>query len=373
MLSIIIPAGHTEGPYLNRTIENAYNTATGDLEVIVVLNGWDFDVDPRAVVIHSKENEGERIAMNKAAQKATGKWLLRIDAHCDFSPQGWDEMLCQVTPDKTITAAVLTAIYHSASANDKQKAKAKKNGWKDWDREPGHWYGFCRLVKTQKAKDAEGNPTGPIGLEAKWETPNRDHDAYNTVEPNMSLTGCGFCLRRDFYWELGGANEQLSPMGAIGEEFATKAWLTEGGKVQTRCDVVIGHVWGTGGYPTGPVWDAQRDLYNLYGDRYNEIAAHFPHYQGLKLTKTDNETAERTVVVERVDLDIINHPQTQKPVRRKLTKYRYVWLSTEHPDEENLTDQQIEQKYTDQGVKVGERTEMVPDDPEEVEKYAPLK
>jgi glycosyltransferase involved in cell wall biosynthesis len=44
----------------------------------------------RAKVIAPGHNVGERVAMNRAAKAATGEFLLRIDGHCNASPQGWD-------------------------------------------------------------------------------------------------------------------------------------------------------------------------------------------------------------------------------------------------------------------------------------------
>ena len=67
-------------------------------------------------------------------------------------------------------------------------------------------------------------------------------------------------------------------MGAIGEEFAIKAWL-QGDGCFTRTDVSIGHIFGTGGYDTSGVTKALEVLHQRYGDHYEEIAAHFPGWK----------------------------------------------------------------------------------------------
>jgi len=328
MISIIIPAQNEE-KYLNRTIANIYETCAIPPEVIVIDNGGNGDIDPRAVVFPTDNNVGERKAMNIAVEAAHCDYILRIDAHCDFSPQGWDMMMAEVTDEKEITVAVLTATDEN------------------WSRLKGHWYGLCRIIVSE---DEQGNK----GFECKWQKPNRDHNAYNTVEPNMGLTGCGFMLRKSFYEEMGGADESLPKMGAIGEEFALKAWAS-GGKIQTRTDVMIGHIFGTGGYDTSGVKIAQQKLYLKYQSIYPSLVEKFPDFEGLKLVKADQPGKSiRTVTVDREDShDTIDNEG--KLIRRKIEKFRYVWLESEHPDEKELGQKEIEEKYAPHGVKIAEQ------------------
>jgi glycosyltransferase involved in cell wall biosynthesis len=319
MISVIIPA-HNEEKYLSRTIQNIYATATGEIEVIVVLNGYDQEVEPpphRARVIRFPENMGERVAMNAAARLARGEYLLRIDAHCDFSPTGWDAMMAEVTGDKIITVAILTALD------------------KNWNRLKGHWYGMCRLMPN---------------MEAKWLKPNRDHNAYKTVEPNMAFTGCGWLIPTRFYWELGGADESMPKMGAIGEEFAVKAWLN-GGKVQSRTDVIIGHIFGTGGYDTQQVVKALKMLEDKYGKRYHEIRDKFPDIEIIPLRPSKQLQDKRTVIVNREDTTTTKD-KDGKVIMKKVEHFRYVWV--DDGMESNLTEDQIREKYAPLATKIGE-------------------
>jgi glycosyltransferase involved in cell wall biosynthesis len=205
-VSIIIPA-HNEEKYLNKTIQNFYDMSEGEIEIIVVLNGYEQEVDRRAIVFKYKDNMGERIAMNTAASIATGEYLFRIDAHCSIS-NGWDTKLKKEMTEKKILVSVITAID------------------KDYDLIPGHWYGFCKLLPS---------------MEEKWI--NLKH--YKTVEKNMAFTGCGFMISKKFYDSFGGADENLPQMGAIGPEFALRGWL-EGDGCYTHTGVTIGHVFSTG-------------------------------------------------------------------------------------------------------------------------------
>ena len=351
MISVIIPA-QNEAVYLGRTIQNIYDTCASEPQVIVIDNGGNGEIDKRAVAIKPGENVGERVAMNMAVEAATRDYLFRIDAHCDFSPQGWDKMMTDVTGAKDITVAVLTALrlpWDNAPQKEKDAWLASKHtreDWHDWERLKGHWYGLGRLIVSE---DGQGHK----GLECKWQKPNRDHNAYKTIEPNMGLTGCGFMIRRDFYWDIGGADETLPKMGAIGEEFAIKAWA-HGGKVQTRTDVMVGHIFGTGGYDTSGVKVAQQKLWLKYQDVYPSLAEKFPDFEGLKLIKTDQPGKDiRTVTVTRTDTNDTKDAEG-KLIRRKIEKFCYVWLESEHLDEKNLSEKEVESKYAPMGIKVGE-------------------
>ena len=344
MISVIIPAYYKEEPYLNKTIENIFRTAEGKIEVIVALNGYRQEVDPRAKVVNLPDNQGERVAMNAAATLAVGDFLLRIDAHCDFYTPGWDLMMAEITGPKTITVAILTATYHHLTADAKQEAKAQKNGWCDWTRDPGHWYGMCRLMPN---------------MEAKWITPNKERD-YPTVVPNMAFTGCGWLIPTEFYWELGGADESMPKMGAIGEEFAVKAWLN-GGKVQSRTDVIIGHIFGTGAYDTQGVIDALWMLEVKYGDRYQEIKDRFPDTEILPLRTAKHIKEKRTVIVDRTDTTDTKDADGNI-IRRAVERYRYIWIDDE--TESDLTEEQIREKYAPLGQKIGEEVWIANDEGE---------
>ena len=328
MLTVIIPA-YNEEKWLNRTIANLYDTCAVEPEVIVVDQGGNGEIDKRARILTPGTNVGERRAMNLAAAMATQEYLLRIDAHCDFSPHGWDAMMMQVTGERDLTIAVLTALDE------------------DWNRLPGHWYGLCRIIVNE---DTEGRK----GLECKWQKPNRDHSVYKAVEPNMGATGCGMMIRKAFYQEIGGADEDLAPMGAIGEEFAVKVWLN-GGKCQTRTDVTIGHIFGCGaGYDTSGVRQTQQALWEKYGHCHAALAEKFPTFEGLKLIRTDQKGPDvRTVIVNRLDVGDTKDPETGQLLRRRTDKFRYIWLENEHQDEAGLTDKEIELRYSPQAINIG--------------------
>lgn len=97
MLSIIIASRVDQ--YLQPTIDDLLKKAEGEIEIIVVLDGyWPSPMikdDPRVVVVHQgmqHDNLGMREAINAAASIARGEYLMKIDEHC-MVDQGFDVKL----------------------------------------------------------------------------------------------------------------------------------------------------------------------------------------------------------------------------------------------------------------------------------------
>lgn len=93
-VSIIVPSANER--WLARTVDDLFAKATGDIEVIVVLDAWwpDPILDDRdnLIMIHRSVRRGMRDGINSAAAIAKGKYLMKCDAHCMFG-EGYDEIL----------------------------------------------------------------------------------------------------------------------------------------------------------------------------------------------------------------------------------------------------------------------------------------
>jgi len=93
-VSIIIPGRNEQ--YMSKTVDEVFAKATGEVEVIVSLDGtttWPLPRKrPNLVIINKAESEGMRPAINSAAKVATGKYLMKLDAHCAIG-KGFDEIL----------------------------------------------------------------------------------------------------------------------------------------------------------------------------------------------------------------------------------------------------------------------------------------
>ncbi len=92
-VSIIIPSCNEK--YLKRTVQDIYEKATGDFEVIVGLNGktqYALPIFADNLRIIESENIGLKPMINKLAELATGDYIYKSDAHCMFG-KGFDEIL----------------------------------------------------------------------------------------------------------------------------------------------------------------------------------------------------------------------------------------------------------------------------------------
>lgn len=92
MLSIIVPA--RDEPYLNKTVEELLANAAGDVEIVVVFDGWggELPADKRIKKVYFKPAVGIREAIRAGVQKSRGEYIMKIDAHCRIG-EGYDEIL----------------------------------------------------------------------------------------------------------------------------------------------------------------------------------------------------------------------------------------------------------------------------------------
>lgn len=100
-LSVLIPSRNER--FLVPTVNDVLKNARGDLEVIVVLDGYWPDpplpADKRLHVIHHGKAAGMRPGINAAAALAKGDYVMKLDAHCMVG-EGFDEILkAECEPD----------------------------------------------------------------------------------------------------------------------------------------------------------------------------------------------------------------------------------------------------------------------------------
>lgn len=97
MLSVIIPSRNVPTwKFTPRTVEGLFEKATGEIEVIIVLDGYEPDPPLKErknlVVIHNEKAQGMRQGINAAAKVARGRYIMKCDDHCAFD-LGYDEKL----------------------------------------------------------------------------------------------------------------------------------------------------------------------------------------------------------------------------------------------------------------------------------------
>lgn len=102
MLSIIIPSRNE--PYLDKTIESLLTNAKGDIEIIVILDGYWVKKtiqDKRVRYIHRGEARGMRNGINSAVSISRGDYIMKIDAHC-MVDEGFDKKMIDECGENTV-------------------------------------------------------------------------------------------------------------------------------------------------------------------------------------------------------------------------------------------------------------------------------
>ncbi len=190
LVSVIIPCGLADEQYIERTTKSLEENAAGPIEILV---GRDE---------HSK---GHSYISNQLAEKAKGKYLYRLDAHCGMSPE-WDQRLKASCGPKTVVVPMIDGLNLTT--------------WKGTGRDTGLLIAnqFMRNIRPLKWKELE----------------NRDIE-----EETMSMKACCFLVQTDYYWDRKGHEDTGD--GHAGAEWMFKVWLT-GGRMLVRTDVVCYHL-----------------------------------------------------------------------------------------------------------------------------------
>jgi hypothetical protein len=198
--------------YLNRTIRSLLSQAAGPVEVLVGLDGWDFDYevvrDERVRVYRVQDPIGRRAMTNRLAERADGEYLFKFDAHCRIMTPGFDaRMKCVCGPGDLVTASL-----------DKLDGET-------WEPKGSRLYSL-RLTPE---------------FDAKWWSRYKPLPGEKVMEVLCPI-GAAYVIRAETFRVLGGHNEDLSHWGTECQEFACKVWLS-GGRCLCRADTLVGHLY----------------------------------------------------------------------------------------------------------------------------------
>jgi len=222
MLSIIIPARNEI--YLEKTIKNVLDNAEGEIEILVVLDGYIPEPqiimnDERVIFIHNKESIGQRQSINQAAKIAKGKYIMKLDAHCAVD-KGFDVKLAQ---DCEYDWTVIPRMYNLDVLSWQPKLHKRTD------------YMYIGLREN-----------GELRAEYYDKQPDTDKEIDNI----MCCMGPCFFMQKDRFWELGGCDENHGGWGSQGIEVACKAWLS-GGRLVVNKKTWFAHWFRGGGVPEG--------------------------------------------------------------------------------------------------------------------------
>lgn len=214
-LSVIIPS--YRDPYLNMTVDSILHASKGDIEIIVFLDGHR-DVprliqDDRVLYIASEDNVGMRPAINECVKKATGKYIIKFDSHCNVG-KGFDEILKRDSQPNQIS---IPSRYH-----------LDVETWDKFNGPINHVF-----LKFPDNFDKE------IGFRTKE---RKQEISYNSIDEIIIFQGSCWFMEKAFFEKIGGLDVNMfGTWGMEAQELSMKTWLCHGGKVVRNKNIWYAH------------------------------------------------------------------------------------------------------------------------------------
>ena len=204
LVSVVIPS--YRDPYLYRTIESMLVGATGDIEIIPVLDGYwaeQIHTDSRVKYLHLGKNRGMRGAINAGVSVAKGDYIMRSDEHCLYA-KGFDVELSSVCDENVI---VTPRRYF---LNPEK-----------WERMDLPYWDYERLEIRDDVK-FEGR---------HWRQRERER-GHVSVDETMSMQGSCWMMQRSWWDRVIGEldDEHYGPLIQDSHEMVFKTWQA-GGKL----------------------------------------------------------------------------------------------------------------------------------------------
>lgn len=228
LISVIIPSRNET--HLTHTVESILQNVAGEVEVLVLLDGWDLkptpkvdealvgrfhrqiegiremaDKDQRIRILHKEKSVGQRVFINEAAARMKGEFMLKIDAHCQIS-KNWDRELLKVgSPEVFVTTRMCSF---------------DQENWTRGQRK----FDFCFLNNH---------------LATLWWMEYGQRVRHEIISETMSFYGTVWFVHQDF-WNKHGGYENLYGWGDSGTEWALKTWLC-GDRLLVHRGVTVAH------------------------------------------------------------------------------------------------------------------------------------
>jgi hypothetical protein len=268
-VSIIIPSrvetmevspGET---VLQRTVRDIYEKATGDVEVIVAFDGPPYTSFPeyKNLVILELPWTGSKTTFNYAASIATGKYIMKLDAHCMVA-EGFDEVLQSTMEENWIVTPRFYVL------------DAEKWAWQN-----SRFYDYFKLPYPNPEAKVYYFQAGGHWKERTGEK------LYIPIDDNMKLHGSCFFMSNEFFWKsIGGlTTEGSGTWNGEDIELSMKTWLGPwDGKLKVNKNTWYAHMHRGGQRPRewkvdtreayrSAEWSAKYWMNNLWEGRVHDI------------------------------------------------------------------------------------------------------
>jgi glycosyltransferase involved in cell wall biosynthesis len=217
-VSIIIPS--RDESFLNNTIKDLIKNATGEIEILAVLDGETSHPLPKensiVKLIKFSEPMGMRHGINIGAEIATGKYIMKLDSHCKMS-KGYDKILQEDCEDDFVIVT---------------RRNELSPEWEVTDTTPVDYF-YMSSPWT--------SPNGYFRM-SRWITRDRQRSEF-LVDETLTFSGSNWFMSKDhFFKRIGTLDEdRFGQWSGEPEEIACKTWLG-GGKVLVNKKVIHAHL-----------------------------------------------------------------------------------------------------------------------------------
>lgn len=222
MLSIIIPSKNER--FLNETIKDVLLNATGEIEVLPVLDGYEPDElveDSRVKYIRlpASSRTQKRHGINKAVSESKGKYVMSLDAHC-LVAKGFDTQLAKDHKPNWIQVP--------------RRHRLDAENWclqKQGDNRPPIDYEYIIFSSLIKDRSIHG---------FKWDKRTRDRWDI-PVDDTLEFQGSCWFMEKDWYEKRGFMDIAYQGWGQEAEELSFETWKN-GGEVKTNKNTYYAHL-----------------------------------------------------------------------------------------------------------------------------------
>jgi glycosyltransferase involved in cell wall biosynthesis len=227
MLSAIIPSRNAPSwPFLQRTVDDLFNKAAEEVEVIVILDG--FRPDPplkeqkNLTVVFHPEAQGMRQGINLGASIAKGKYIMKVDDHCMFDA-GYDKALKENCDDNWLAVPSRFALH------GEQWLEGKERPFK---------YGpveYLYLTFPYNLDDQFGfgfhgkKWRGEYGLTGGYYAREKKRKDIR-IDDMLSFQGSCWFMHRKRFFENGCMQTEGYFQHQEAQEMCFKVWLSDGGR-----------------------------------------------------------------------------------------------------------------------------------------------
>jgi len=261
MLSVIIPSRNTpEFPLLQKSVDDLFDNARGEVEVIIVLDGFwpnpPLKERPNQIIIHNAEPKGMRHGINSGARIARGKYIMKCDDHCAFGI-GYDIALTVECDDDWLVVPSRYALDGTVWLAGPDPSKPVSEGWM-WKFSKGRPYGpidylymtYPFTLDNQFGFGFHGKKwTGEFGL-GRGYFHREEKLKHIPIDDILSFQGSCWFMPKALYERIGGMQQEGYFDHQEAQELGFKVWLSGGRCVVNKktwyAHLHKGDLWGRG-------------------------------------------------------------------------------------------------------------------------------